>query len=117
MSTLTAEQEVKNYIEKGVDEIIDNKDDFIKKLSEVSNIKPPKAPKANKELGKTLKSINVLLKKDGHRLERDETSWPLYHLFLQNGETYDIFFTGKVSQLFEITEQRGIEGILEFQKK
>lgn len=113
----TAEQDVKNYISKGVDEIIENKDDFIQKLSEVSNIKPPKAPKVTKELGKTLKSINNLLKQDGHRLERDEENWPLYHLFLQNGETYDIFFKKKVSDLHDIVEQKGIEGLLEFQKK
>lgn len=113
----TTEQDVKNYIDKGVDEIIENKDDFIKKLSEVSNIKPPKTPKVDKEPGKTLKSINNLLKKDGHRLERDEEKWPLYHLFLQDGKTYDIFFTNKVSELFDLVEQKGYEGLLEFEKK
>lgn len=116
----TAEQEVKNYISKGVDNIIDNKDDFIKNLAEASNIKPPKAskgPKADKEPGKTLKSINNILKKDGHRLERDEDNWPLYHLFLQSGETYDILFKKKVSDLFDLLEEKGIDGMLEFQKK
>jgi len=113
----TAEQDLKNYIEKGVDDIIENKDDFIKKLAEVSNIKPPKASKANVEPGKTLKSINDHLKNDGHRLERDSENWPLYHLFLQSGETYDIIFKGKVAEMHDLIIAKGVEILLEFQKK
>jgi hypothetical protein len=112
-------EEVKKYIEKGVDDIIENKDDFIKKLSMVANLKLPKSAqqKTTPELGKTLKAINELMKKDGHRLERNVNVWPLYHLFLQSGESYQILFKKKVSDLYDIFLQKGIEGILEFEKK
>jgi hypothetical protein len=117
MDQAIAVEEVKKYVEKGVDDILDNKDDFIQKLSIASNIKPPKAPKVVKESGKTLKTVNELLKKDGHRIERDEKIWPLYHLFLQNGESHDIDFRGKVSEFYDIFLEKGIEGILELKNQ
>ena len=117
MDQTIATEEVKNYIKKGVDDIIDNKDDFIQKLSIASNIKPPKAPRVMKDSGKTLKTVNELLKKDGHRIERDSDNWPLYHIFLQNGESHDVDFRGKVSEFHDIFIEKGIDGLLELKNQ
>ena len=114
----TALEAVKNYVEKGLDDIMSNKDDFITNLSIAANLKGPKKSKANNGPVKgTLKALGKLLEKDGHRIERDENTWPLYHLYLKDGEIKHIVFKGKVEEFHDIFVNQGIDGLLVYEKK
>ena len=119
MSTQALET-VKTYIEKGVDDIIENKDDFITNLAIAANItvKGSKTKISNNGPKKNnLKDMSKILEKDGHRIERDENTWPLYHLYLKSGEVHNILFKGKVEQFHDILLEKGIEGLLTYEVK
>lgn len=118
MSTVeTAKEVIEGLIEQGVDDIIENSDNFIENLKVASGIKKPKIVSKNTAAARgSLASINELLSKDGIKIERDEKTWPLYHVF-QNDESYSILFKGKVKEMYEIISTQGIDGMSQYIKK
>lgn len=118
MSTIEAAREtVGQFIEKGVDDIIENSDNFIENLKIASGIKKPRIVSKNSNPSRgSLASINQILSKDSIKMERDENKWPLYHIF-QNGNSYSVLFKGKVSEMFDIIEKSGIDGLSPYVQK
>lgn len=64
----------------------------------------------------TLKTLQVLLAKDGISIERDKKKWIRYHIVLENGTLNTIDFSGKVFELYNTYLDKGIQGILELNK-
>lgn len=93
-------KEIKSSVE--IDNQIQNK--IIKKVS--------KNTVSGDELKPTLKNLDVILQKEGCRIERDDKKWVKYHLFLSDGNHVEIIYKGKVWELYNIYVEQGLQGLL-----
>ena len=118
MSTIEqATEVVQNLIEQGVDDIIENSENFIDNLRIASGIKKPKmVTKTSGASRGSLASINEILSKDGMKIDRDTNKWPLYHLFKDSELVNSYLFKGKVSELYDIISTQGIDGINQYKQ-
>lgn len=66
----------------------------------------------NTELKPNLKTLQILLQKQGYHIERDPNKWVRYILTLPNSESIDFSYKGKVWELYNIYIESGIQGLL-----
>ena len=103
---------------KGVDAVIENHRDFIKAL----RILLPALGKAELPAPKqgakgTLNSLDWTLSQKGMRIVRSTVSWPVYHIFLEDGTEKIITFKKEVWALCNLYDKEGIEGLLQHQNQ
>lgn len=67
----------------------------------------------NNELKPNLKSLQILLQKDGYFIERNENRWVEYFLYLPDGEKLSFICKLKVWQLYNIYIEKGIQGLID----
>jgi hypothetical protein len=72
---------------------------------------------SNDEMKPTLKSLDMLLKKEGCSIERDSVKWVKYHLSLSTGEHLEIIYKGKVWELYNIYVESGLQGLIDLTTK
>ena len=118
MSTIeTAKEVVQNLIEQGVDDVIENSDNFIENLKIASGIKKPKmVTKTSGSSRGSLASINEILSTNGMKIDRDTSKWPLYHIFKDGQHQESFIFKGKVSELHDIISTQGIDGVAQYKQ-
>ena len=121
MSTIEEAKEViEQFIEQGVDDVIENSDNFIENLKIASGIKQVKI--ATKKTGNSnpargsLASINQILSGSGYSIKRDDKTWPLYHVYKGTEIEYSLLFKGKVSELHDILSTQGLDGVTQYKQ-
>lgn len=67
----------------------------------------------NNELKPNLKSLQILLQKDGYFIERNENRWVEYFLYLPDGQKLSFICKLKVWQLYNIYIEKGIQGLVD----
>jgi hypothetical protein len=65
----------------------------------------------------TLNSLDWTLSQKGMRIVRSTVSWPVYHIFLADGEERVITFKKEVWALCNLYDKEGIEGLLQHENK
>ena len=115
---VAAKKTLQSLVEQGVDAAIENYVDFIAALRVLSpalgnsEIAPPK-PGAKG----TLNSLDFALSQKGMRIVRSKVSWPVYHIFLADGEERIITYKKEVWALCNLYDKEGIEGLLKLENK
>jgi len=105
-------------VSKGVDAVIENHVDFIKALRILNPVLGKTdlpAPKQGAE--GTLNSLDWKLSQKGMRIIRSTVSWPVYHIFLEDGSERVITFKKEVWALCNLYTKEGIEGLLQHENK
>lgn len=67
----------------------------------------------NNELKPNLKSLQIMLQKDGYFIERNENRWVEYFLYLPDGQKLSFICKLKVWQLYNIYIEKGIQGLID----
>jgi hypothetical protein len=67
----------------------------------------------NSELKPNLKSLQILLQKEGYFIERNENRWIEYFLYLPDGQKVSFLCKLKVWQVYNIYIEKGIQGLLD----
>ena len=103
---------------KGVDAVIENHKDFIKALRILLPALGKTELPAPKQGAKgTLNSLDWTLSQKGMRIVRSTVSWPVYHIFLEDGTERVITFKKEVWALCNLYDKEGIEGLLQHENK
>jgi hypothetical protein len=105
-------------VAQGVDAVIANHVDFIKALRILSPALGKTELPAPKQGAKgTLNSLDWTLSQKGMRIVRSTVSWPVYHIFLEDGTERIITFKKEVWALCNLYDKEGIEGLLQYENK
>ena len=107
-----------DLVSKGVDAVIENHVDFIKALRILNPVLGKtelSQPKQGAE--GTLNSLDWKLSQKGMRIVRSTVSWPVYHIFLEDGSERVITFKKEVWALCNLYTKEGIEGLLQYENK
>ena len=116
--TVAAKKMLQSLVEQGVDAVIENYVDFIKALRILSPALGNSDIAAPKPGAKgTLNSLDFALSQKGMRIVRSKVSWPVYHIFLADGEEKIITFKKEVWALCNLYDKEGIEGLLQHENK
>ena len=116
--TVAAKKTLESLVSEGVDSVIENYVDFIAALRILSPALGTTELPAPKPGAKgTLNSLDFALSQKGMRIVRSKVSWPVYHIFLENGEEKIITFKKEVWALCNLYDKEGIEGLLQHQSK
>lgn len=78
--------------------------------TELTKVSSPRGN--NTEMKPNLKTLQILLQKQGYHIERDPNKWVRYILTLPNSESVDFSYKGKVWELYNIYIESGIQGLL-----
>ena len=115
---VVARKTLETLIEGGVDSVIENYVDFIKALRIMSPVLGKTELPAPKQGAKgTLNSLDWTLSQKGMRIIRSTVSWPVYHIFLEDGSERVITFKKEVWALCNLYDKEGIEGLLQYENK
>jgi len=77
-------------------------------------LNPVSSPRGNNsELKPNLKSLQILLQKEGYFIERNENRWIEYFLYLPDGQKVSFLCKLKVWQVYNIYIEKGIQGLLD----
>jgi hypothetical protein len=105
-------------VSEGVESIIENYVDFIKALRILSpELGDAKLPAPKQGAKGTLNSLDWTLSQKGMRIVRSKVSWPVYHIFLENGEERVITYKKEVWSLCNLYDKEGIEGLLKYENQ
>jgi hypothetical protein len=105
-------------VSEGVDSVIENYADFIKALRILSPVLgDTQLPEPKQGAKGTLNSLDWALSQKGMRIVRSKVSWPVYHIFLADGEEKVITFKKEVWALCNLFDKEGIEGLLKHQNQ
>ena len=116
--TVAARKMLEELVAGGVDHVIENYVDFIKALRILSPALGSSELPAPKPGAKgTLNSLDFALSQKGMRIIRSKVSWPVYHIFLADGEEKIITFKKEVWALCNLYDKEGIEGLLQHENK
>ena len=100
---------ITKLVGEGVEAVILNSEEFISALKVLCT-----RDTTGRKKGETLKSLEELLSKEGISVKRNALKWPLYHFTMKDGEVVNVFFKGKVWELYEMYVTGGIEEILKY---
>ena len=115
---VAAKKTLQSLVEQGVDAVIENYVDFIKALRILSpSLGTSELPAPKPGAKGTLNSLDFALSQKGMRIVRSKVSWPVYHIFLADGEEKIITFKKEVWALCNLYDKEGIEGLLQHQNK
>jgi hypothetical protein len=117
-SVAAAKITLTKLVAEGVDSVIENYVDFIKALRILSpELGDAKLPDPKPGAKGTLNSLDWALHQKGMRIIRSKVSWPVYHIFLENGEERVITYKKEVWSLCNLYDKEGIEGLLKHENK
>jgi hypothetical protein len=72
------------------------------------------SPRGNDgEMKPNLKTLQILLQKEGYNIERDNNKWVKYHLFCPDGSQVEFIYKLKVWNLYNIYIEKGVQGLLD----
>ena len=113
-----ATKTLNELVSEGVQSVIDNYVDFIKALRVLSpSLGTSELPTPKPGAKGTLNSLDYTLSQKGIRIVRSKVSWPVYHIFLEDGEERIITFKKEVWALCNLYDKEGIEGLLSYENK
>jgi hypothetical protein len=117
-SVAAAKLTLAKLVAEGVDSVIENYVDFIKALRILSpELGDTKLPEPKQGAKGTLNSLDWTLSQKGMRIVRSKVSWPVYHIFLEDGSEKVITFKKEVWALCNLYDKEGIEGLLKHQNQ
>jgi hypothetical protein len=115
---IVARKTLEELIAGGVDKVIENHMDFIKALRIMSPaLGKTELPQPKQGAEGTLNSLDWKLSQKGMRIVRSTVSWPVYHIFLEDGTEKVITFKKEVWALCNLYTKEGIEGLLQYENK
>ena len=113
-----ATKTLNDLVSQGVDSVIENYADFIGALRILSpSLGTSELPAPKPGAKGTLNSLDYALSQKGMRIVRSKVSWPVYHIFLSNGEERIITYKKEVWSLCNLYDKEGIEGLLKLEKE
>ena len=113
-----ATKTLSSIVSEGVQSVIENHVDFIKALRILSpSLGSTELPAPKPGAKGTLNSLDFALSQKGMRIVRSKVSWPVYHIFLEDGEERIITYKKEVWALCNLYDKEGIEGLLQHESK
>ena len=117
-SVAAANKLLAKLVSEGVDAVIENHMDFIKALRIISpSFGASELPPVKNGAKGTLNSLDWALSQKGMRIVRSKVSWPVYHIFLADGEKRTITYKKEVWALCNLYDKEGIEGLLKYENQ